>query len=151
MRTANLKSILFVISLSALFCRPAGAQTNYQFSSFQCDPLSCSEEGPPMKSGHVSADLNSTCTGGAISGINKSITVTLANCSVNYIPYVLIQKSTTEFYDDNTCPPTAYYIDYATFNGEVFTVGGVVKYHSETTYGCDGSESGPTNLGTKPC
>lgn len=139
--------LLFVfIAVASL---PSKVQTNYQFSYFVCDPTSCEEEGPAETTGYVLVSPNSDCTGGAIDGINKDIKISLDKCSTAYIPYAYIQKTSTEYYDDDTC--TYYWVDYAAFNGEVFTSGGVVVYHLDTSYGCDGSESGPVTFGNKPC
>jgi len=149
--TFRWKAATLFFFLGVVVCLPSLAQTNYQFSYFLCSPSTCQEEGPAEKNGSVLVSLNSDCTGGVIGGINKNIEVLIANCSVPYIPYALIQRSTTEYYDEGTCPPTAFYVDYASFNAEIFTAGGVVVYHGDVTYGCDGSESGPTNIGTKPC
>ncbi len=151
MKEMIVKSIALLFPLLTLLSTRVEAQTNYQFSYFQCSPLSCEEEGPAEENGNVLVSLNSDCTGGAIAGINKNLEVLIANCRVPYIPYALIEKSTTEFYDDDTCPPTTYYVDYAAFNGEVFTAGGVVVYNVSVSYGCDGSQSSPITFGTKPC
>jgi len=122
---------------------------NAQFTYFQCSPTSCEEEGPPSTTESVEVELASTCQSGL--NIDKTLTVTLLNCSVPYIPYALIQRSRTTYYDDTGCTPKTYNVDYATFNAEVFTGGGVVVYHQEFTDGCDGSIGGPTTFGAYPC
>jgi hypothetical protein len=145
-----MKPIIFVLFLGLVpltLAPPASAQS-YLFSTLQCDPLSCVEEGPPETNGIVSVDFTSTCTGGLIAGINLDVTTQISNCNVPYIPYAQVQTSRTQYLDDCGDP---FLVDYATFNAEVFTGGGVVVFHLETTYGCDDSQSGPTTFGTRPC
>jgi hypothetical protein len=147
-----------LITLSLLFAAVvslalnAHAQSNKEFSSFQCDPTSCSEEGPAETSGSVFVSFTSTCTGGVVAGMNGNAKVTIGpGCHSLYIPYALVQTSTTELYNNDTCPATTYYVSYVTPNAEVFNVFGTVVFHTESTTGCDGSTTGLTVIGTKPC
>ena len=149
MKALILKSVALLFPLLTSFCVPVGAQTNYEFSYFNCNPTSCEIEGPAAKNSSVTVTLQSGCTGGIVSTIDTFATAFVANCTVPYIPYAYMQNTSTELYDDTTC--SSYWLDYATPNAEVFTAGGVVVWHNAVTYGCDGSTSGPTSIGSKPC
>lgn len=145
----RLAALLFIII--ACFMLPANAQTNYEFSYFQCSPTSCEEAGLLEKTGSASVELYSDCTGGRVSGINRTVTTTLLNCSVPYTPFAQVERSRTELENSDACPPYFYYVDYATFIAEIFNNFGTTVWHADATYGCDDSVSGPTNFGTKPC
>lgn len=140
------------ISFSVAFAQTAHAKTDYVFSSFQCDPLSCQEEGPAETIGSVQVSFNSTCTGGAIGGLNGSakITIGIPNaCKTPYIPFAIVETSQSEYLDDCGDP---YYVDYVTETGEVISpLTGATVFNLSNSAGCDGSITSPVVIGNKPC
>jgi hypothetical protein len=149
MRTAGL--LLCAALFAAFFPQTGHAQTNYEFSYFQCDPLSCVEIGPPETIGSVLVSFNSTCTGGAIGGLNGSAKITIGipgACKTPYVPHALVETSRTEYLDDCGDP---YYVDYVTETGEVFSVSGITVVNISNESGCDGSITSPVVIGKKPC
>ena len=143
--------ILFWLSIA---CWPSAAQTNYVFSSYSCIPTSCTETGALANSEIVTVVFGGTCTGGAIAGINGSATIQIGNplpCKTPYVPYASATVTTTDIENTDVCPPSVYEVDTVTFTAEVFNILGTVVYYADASESCDGSESGGTKTGTKPC
>jgi hypothetical protein len=142
--------LLCSAAFAAVLAPTAHAQ-NYLFSSFQCDPTSCQEEGPAETQGSVLVNFNGTCTGGVLNGISGSAEITIGvptACKTPYIPLATVETSETEYLDDCGDP---YYVDYVTGTAEVISPTGGTVLNISGTSGCDGSTSGPTTIGTKPC
>jgi hypothetical protein len=141
--------LLICLALFApIFVHKAHAQTDYVFSSIQCDPVSCQEEGPPETSGSVAVGFVGYCTGDIVPVLSIGAKVYMENCSTFYIPFALVETSKTEYLDD--CGD-AYYVSYETPSAEIQNLDGITVFNLSATYGCDGSESSPITIGTKPC
>lgn len=128
---------------------PTAQAQNYVFSYISCTPSSCVDEGAPAETETATVVFLSDCTGGAVGGLNLQAVSQIQNCQALYIPYASATTSQTEYYNDDTC--TVYDIDYVTMTTEVFTAAGSVDFYADQTYGCDGSQTGVTTVGTKPC
>jgi len=147
----TMKASALLFSLILMACSPSRAQ-NYIFSSYQCDPTSCVEIGPAAKTESVLVTFTGVCTGGAVENpLNLSAYSFVENCSVPYIPYASTEVSRLELYNEDGCSPYEYEVDYVTPTTEIFTASGQVYWYQEVTYGCDGSTTGVTTFGTKPC
>lgn len=149
----KIPAVMFLLALGLVLVSPARA-VDYEFSYFVCDPRSCSELSPLTTQDTAIVSFNSECTGGVVAGINASASIQVGvptACHLPYSAYALVQTNTVELYDDNTCPPTAYYVSYVTPNGEVINSAGITVFHLDSTSGCDGSRSATTKSGTKPC
>jgi len=149
--TFSTKAAALFFLLTAVACLPLRAQTDYVFSQFSCIPTSCVEEGPPEKTGTASVVFGSTCTGGVTPGINFVIQTFLENCKAPYIPYASATVTSQQLENSDACPPYFYTVDYVTATSEIFTALGVASFYTDTTLGCDGSETAPITFGTKPC
>jgi hypothetical protein len=143
---------LCLVVLTTTLTPKVHAQTDYVFSYFQCDPTSCEEEGPAETQGSVSVSFTSTCTGGAVGGLNGSASIKIGipnACKTSYIPYALVRTSETEFLNDCGDP---YYVAYVTETGEVFNPAtGATVFNLSSSAGCDGSTTSPVSVGFKPC
>lgn len=141
--------ILGLLAAHVLLTPSAQAQTpDFIFSSFQCDPSSCEETGPLSTTGSAFVSVDSTCTGGAIPGLNKRVLATVANCSLPYQPFALVESFRTELLDDCGDP---YFVDTMRTTGEVFNFIGSVVFNIQIEFSCDGGEGSPTVFGEKPC
>ena len=131
--------------------KTAHAQADLVFTSFQCDPVSCVEQGPAETQGDVTVNFVGYCSGTIVPvlAVNAQTVIGVpVPCKVPYIPYALVQTSQQEYLDDCGVP---YYIDHVTPNAELFTAGETLVFHVDATYGCDGSQTSPIVFGTKPC
>lgn len=147
--TSSTRTFLLFVFLGIASCSYLRAQ-GYEFSYFDCVPSSCVEKGPAEINGSVTVVFGSDCTGGIIDGINFSVSSVISNCRTPYVPYASMTIRSVSFPAD-TCPPSVYWVDYVTATSEIFTAGGVPYYYQDLTLGCDGSKSGPTVFGSKPC
>jgi hypothetical protein len=151
-----IKNIAFLFSL-AVACvalpNSAHAQTNFVFSSFQCDPLSCTATTPvPEFQAQVSVDFIGTCTGGAV-GTIESVAVAVvgatAPCLAPYTPVATNTVTTEEFLDDFGCNP--FFVDTVTASADILDFFGNPVFHKSTGFSCEGGTSGPFVVGTIPC
>ena len=58
--------LLGAVVLAAASTPPAHGQKSYVFASFQCDPVSCVEEGPAEVQGEVTVNFVGDCTGNIV-------------------------------------------------------------------------------------
>src|SRR5262245_12712151 len=87
---------------------PAAHATDFVFSSFQCDPLSCINRTPfPVFQGSASVSFDGTCTGGAVAGgihlLASAVIGIPIPCSTPYTPEAKASKQTIELLDDFGC------------------------------------------------
>lgn len=69
------KTIALLLFLAAALLTPRAHATDFVFSSFQCDPVSCTERTPePVLMGTVSVTFSGVCTGGAVGAIESFAT-----------------------------------------------------------------------------
>jgi hypothetical protein len=82
----KLTFIILGLLAAHIFLTPsAQAQTpDFIFSSFQCDPSSCEETGPLATTSSAFVNVDATCTGGVIPGLNKRVLATVADCNLPY-------------------------------------------------------------------
>jgi len=146
-----LVSICFLAVLG-LFVPAARAQTNFIFSSFQCDPSSCIDETPiPVFQGLALVTFDSTCTGGAITGISgraKAVVGDIGQCRDPYTPHAEIDRYRSTYLDDCGNP---YSVDSETEIAEIKNAGGAIVFLDEAGVSCDGGTTGPTSNGSRPC
>jgi hypothetical protein len=146
--------VMFVFILLCVFVPShAHAQTNFVFSSFQCDPVSCeSRTSIPVFQATVNVDFIGTCTGGAVPGIEAFATAFVGSpepCQVPYTPVASVVVSTQEMTDDFGCNP--FFVDTETTNADVLDVLGNPVFHKSSSASCDGGTSGPFSVGARPC
>jgi hypothetical protein len=151
--TKTIISVLFLFALAcSLLPSVAQAQTNFIFSSFQCDPGSCKNQTTaPVFQGTVTVTFNGTCTGGAVAGIEAFATSFVGvpgPCEVPYTPFAQVEVSRETLLDDFGCP---YDVDTETNIADVLDVLGNVVFNTSSSTSCDGSTSGPFTVGTRPC
>src|SRR5437016_5754098 len=96
---------LCLAASAALIAPVVHAQNSgFLFSSFQCDPASCRQETPiPVLQGSASVSFTSTCTGGAVSGIEgetKSFVGVPTACSSSFTPRASVETFRTQHLDD---------------------------------------------------
>ncbi len=134
---------------------PADAQSySYYFNSFQCDPISCAEQGPPATQGSAEVNYYGVCTNtldGQQLDISDSAIVTVGTngpCSSVYTPYALAGYTTNDYTDANG---RVYSLDVVTSTAEIFDASGLVVAHGDAQFGCDESVSGATGPVTTPC
>ena len=142
-------ALLFVFVVIAFV--PSRAQTNYVFSSYQCDHSSCVEIGPYAKTESVSVTFHGVCTGGIIGGIEAEASTTLLNCTVPYSPTASTEPFSEEYEDDDVCPPVVYTVDYVTPISAIYNSAGTAVFTEYYTSGCDGSGTTTTKEGSHPC
>jgi hypothetical protein len=144
--------ILGLLSAHILLVPSAHAQApDFIFSSFQCDPTLCQETGPLSTVSSAFVSVNSTCTGGVIDGLNKTITTNVGiptACILPYTPFALVESFRTELLDDCGDP---YFVDTMRLTGEVFSFIGSLVFNLQVEFSCDGGEGSPTVFGEKPC
>jgi hypothetical protein len=156
-----MKTLVFCIGLGVLlFASSARAQNpppNFIFSSFQCDPLSCDNRSLPTVEGTVFATFDSTCTGGAVGGIQAEMTTIIgidpvtgqpSPCHVPLVARAAFEVFRTEELDD-FCEP--FLLDTVRQISEVLGPLGVFLWHKELSASCDGGGTGVFVAGTRPC
>ena len=155
-----MKSLIGILSVGALmlFIPTAHAQTpDYIFSSYECFPFSCVSQVGPTFIGVAKADFQGTCTGGAIAGIEANIQSIIGfnpqtgepqACSSLYTARASFEIVRTEQLDD-FCEP--YLLDEVRSIAEIWDIVSFPVWHKELSSGCDGSNTGITSFGTKPC
>jgi hypothetical protein len=143
---------LFVFAMGASFLVPAAQGTDFVFSSFQCDPVSCIETtAVPVTQGSVSVSFNGTCTGGVVAGIEAFATaqVGIPNpCQSPYTPRAQISINEQELLDDFGC---TYLVDTEINRFDIFDASGINVFNNSSGSSCDGSTTGPFTAGTRPC
>jgi hypothetical protein len=145
-----MKRIWLLLSFAiftATFVHIARAQ-DLVFSSYQCDPTSCKEEGVTGTDGSASVSFIGYCTGDIVPVLSFGASASIENCSSFYTPVALVEVSETEYRGD--CGDL-YYVSYETPFAEVLNLAGITVFSLSATYGCYGSESSPIRQGTKPC
>jgi hypothetical protein len=143
-------SLLCSLFLAATFATSLHAQ-DLVFTSIQCDPTSCQEEGPAETQCDVTVDFIGYCTGDIVPVLAVNAQAVIGKpvaCQTPYIPFALVETSKTQYLDDCGRP---YYVSYVTPNAEIINVLGITVFHVDAAYGCDGSETAPIVVGTKPC
>jgi hypothetical protein len=147
-----MKAIFVLLVFIASFNMTSAAHAQgYQFTYFQCDPISCKNTGPPEFQGSVSVSYNSTCSGGVITGIDGSAQASIGingPCPNLYIPQALVETFTTELLDDFGCP---YFIDTVRNHSEIYNQFGIIVLHISNEASCDGGGTNDTISGTRPC
>lgn len=148
------KTLLTILALwfvAALFA-PAAHATDFVFSSFQCDPSSCIEQTPvPVTQGSVFVSFNGTCTGGAVAGIEAFASAQVGipePCQTAYTPQAKIAVTRSELLDDFGCE---YFVDTEINRFDIFDATGVNVFNSSSGAACDGSTTGPFQVGFRPC
>ncbi len=152
---------LFIIAACLIVCTESRAQIfDYNASSLigttQCDPISCDENsgGFPVITGYYIVNFYGTCYpayGAPSWPLTMRASVSVTNCKPPGVEAAAAVQYSTINYPEDVCPPHYYAVDYETAIAEVFSASGVVLYHNSLTEGCDGSRSGPTQIGTAPC
>jgi hypothetical protein len=138
-----MKKIWLLLSFAAFsttFTQIAHAEENLVFSSYQCDPISCNEEGVTGTNSSASVSFVGYCTGDIVPVLSFGASAAIENCSSFYTPIATVEVSKTEYLDDCGDP---YYVSYETPFAEVLNLAGITVFSLSATYGCDGSESSP--------
>lgn len=147
-----MKTIIFSLFFGCCLLHGAPARaTDFVFSSFQCDPISCQETGPLATISSAFVSVDSTCTGGVVPGFNKTVLAnvgTPGECMIPYQPFALVEKITSTLLDDCGDP---YDVDTMRTSAEVFDSPGHVVFSLQAEFSCDGGEGSPTQFGSKPC
>ena len=144
------RTVLCVALISGGFSAWAHA-TDYVLVYLQCTPGNCTKQLPPTTVGTASVLFQSACTGGARSGINGRIDVTIGTpipCTFPYVPYAQVEQARAQIPDE--CG-ASHLVDYVVETGEVFAPTGSLYYWQQASQGCDNTNSGTTVVGSKPC
>jgi hypothetical protein len=142
---------LFCFLAAASILAPASHATDFVFSSFQCDPSSCSEQTLPTEVGSSLVSFNATCTGGVVGDIEGSALAQVGipeACSTPYVAKAQVQQSTTTQLDDFGCP---FNLSSVTQIAQILTPFLVPVFTDKAGLDCQGGTFGPTNNGDKPC
>jgi hypothetical protein len=155
-------AILSIVS-SQLRCEAQFPTFDYDNSSLmgtsQCDPVSCYEQLLPTTSGYSITNFYGTCHPANSADFPLTMRASASigaktACLAPYAASTQVYPSTTDYIEGpppTTCNYEYYEVDYETAVAEVFSAAGTVVFHLSLTEGCDGSLSGPTQIGTLPC
>jgi hypothetical protein len=146
---------LVVFGALILLGAPRSFSQNYVFSSFDCNPFSCTDTGPLATESEVAVAWDGTCTGGILQTIGGQVTGIVGYptaCSTPYKAVAEAMETQSTYYEEVDCEEIEYYVDYVTPVVTIYSVLGTSVYTAEGgTAGCDGSETDGTKYGTKPC
>jgi len=148
--------VAFGLCLACILFAPSAHATDFVFSSFQCDPVSCQDSGIFDVVSEASVSVDAFCTGSGIEfhklvkaqvGIDP-VTGEVEPCNSPYEPKALVERHTTELVDDFGCP---YNLDTMRLSAEIFDSLGGIRWSAQQEFSCDGGEGAPTVFGTRPC
>jgi hypothetical protein len=134
-----------VVSFTVLGTHRAHAQAyGYYLVNFQCDPVSCEEQGPTATESYAEVQYYGDCAlpdGGdaPLDGRSEAFVGINGPCSVPYYPIASAWTSSGTLFDANGDP---YNVDYVTSIAEIFAASGTIVDYNSGTFGCDGSVSG---------
>lgn len=152
-----MKKSFVVIAMTAFFAvvgtAKASAQNyGYYIVSFQCDPISCEEQGPTATTSYAETLFYVTCSPPDApdfdidSGAEAYVGIPTP-CNAPYTPVASIATSTSDFLDDNG---QEYQVWYVNSIAEIFTASGQIDNYGQADWGCDGSYA-TYGTGAKPC